>query len=643
MSAPAAQRRSPIGLRREVTLLVPASLLVLLALVVFTLLSYRAAIDQGVEERRREALSAARAAAGELATGGPPAPRLSDLRRFSAVGGAYLATLNGNIQTASGEELPGGLLDPFGALPGGVGDGVVTGPDAATSGRVVAVVPASVGGQPHLLRVDLDAGALAAQRRGLRVLTLVVLVAGVGVVVLLILFLRQLLAPYDELVARARALSGDEAGGAAGDEDDVELLVRTFERGMAALAAGHGGKPQGTGGPGDTGELTGGDLADADLAALQRTLAASLESGLLLLDRQGGVVALNAAGAELLGVDEPPPGCAVEEALDRHPDMVALLSRAVERGQGVQRKELRLTVPEPAAGGEAEMLLGLSVHPLRRTAPGGDAGSGEVEEVRGYLVLFADLTEARRRGDEARLEESLVRLGELAAGVAHELRNSLATMRGYLSLMERSPEDSPAGYLAEVRHEADQLQRVLEDFLAFARPGSARLEEVSLVAIAERAAADPALQGGEVEVVAAPGTPTLTGDPQMLERAVRNLMSNAREAHREAGAAGPVAVRVGPVVGPAGGVELSVEDRGEGVPAELEGRLFDPFVTGRPGGVGLGLALSHRIVGLHGGTLRLEPREGGGTRARISFPAERLAGESPVEEDDEGWQDRYEG
>ena len=394
--------------------------------------------------------------------------------------------------------------------------------------------------------------------------------------------------------------------------------------------------------PGGEAGRAGGEVADADLAALQRTLAASLESGLLLLDREGGVVALNAAGGELLGVEEPPPGAALAEALGRHPSMVALLSRAVESGHGVQRKELRLTVPDPS-GGEREALLGLSVHPLRRLAPGDDGA--EVGEVRGYLVLFADLTEARRRGEEARLEESLARLGELAAGVAHELRNSLATMRGYLTLMERSPEDPPAGYLAEVRREADQLQRVLEDFLAFARPGSARLEEVSLVAVAERAAADPALQGAEVEVVASPGTPTLTGDPQMLERAVRNLLSNAREAQREAqgevGAA--VVVRVGPAEGPAGGVELSVEDRGDGVPAQIEGRLFDPFVTGRPGGVGLGLALSHRIVGLHGGSLRLEPRDGGGTRARMSFPEERLAGESSAEEGADTWQDRCEG
>lgn len=611
------------------SLLVPASLVVLLALTAFTLLSYRGAIETQVEERRNEALRFARSAAAELAVASAASSQLSVLRRYSAVDGAYLATPSGNLVMASGEDLPGGLLDPFaGGGDGGesdpprIGDGRVAGPDATTGGRVIAVVPATLNGQSHLLRVDLDAGLLAAQRRGLTVLTVVVSVAGGGVVLLLILFLRQLLAPYDHLVARARQLSSEVSG----EEDDVELLVRTFERGVAALAA---GRPGGLDPGGTDGALKGGEetATDADLAALQRTLAASLESGLLLLDRRGAVVALNPAGAALLRVPVPATGTPLATGLAPNPGLVELLASAVESGQAVQRREHVLTLADGGA-----VPLGLSVHPLRRVRDVDEAkGVPAADEIRGYLVLFADLTEARRQGEEARLGESLARLGELAAGVAHELRNSLATMRGYLTLMERSPDDAPGAYLLEVRREADHLQRVLEDFLAFARPGSARVEELSLVAIAERAAADPALEGSAVDVVAAPGTPTLRGDPQMLERAVRNLLRNAHEAQREAGVGESVTVRVGPLSAagegePGGGVELSVFDRGGGVPEALADRLFHPFVTGRPGGVGLGLALSHRIVDLHGGTLRLDPRPGGGTVARITFPAEAVAG-----------------
>lgn len=273
------------------------------------------------------------------------------------------------------------------------------------------------------------------------------------------------------------------------------------------------------------------------------------------------------------------------------------------------------------AGGETRK-LGLTVHPLRR-----DDGS-----VRGWLVLFADLTEVQRRAGESRLAESLAQLGEMAGGVAHELRNSLATLRGYLTLIERRPdEESIADYLSEIRHEADHLERVLEDFLAFARPGTARFQELSLTQLARRTAADPALSGVEVRVSAAADTDVrLRGDSQLLERALRNLLHNAAQAEQEAGGRGPIELSIDRLEGD-DGVELAVADRGPGLAPEMRERLFHPFATGRRGGVGLGLALAHRIVTLHGGRIRLDDREGGGTRAVLTFPRDTIvtAGSDP--------------
>jgi len=617
--------RRPLSLRREVAILVPVSLLLLLLLAAFTLLSYRNAVDLLIDARRGEAQRAARAAAADLAAGGDPAMLLADLRRrVPAVRRALLVDATGRTLAASGELPLGPPLAPFLADSAGAesAEPRAVGPDELLPDVVAALaaLPPSPAGAAsgRLLRVDLDAALLAAQRRGLTVLTVVVLVVGSAVGLLLILFLRHLLRPYDALLERARQVGGDE------EADDVELLLSTFERGMAALAR--------RGGEGAD-EARGGAGADADIAALERTLAASLESGLLLLDRDGGVMALNPVGTALLEVAAPVAGTPLGEALAPHPELVGLLAGAVRTGRPIQRHELSL---ETASGART---LGLTVHPLRRAAGGADAAGEAAEDAtggdggsapRGFLVLFADLTEVRRQADEARLADSLVRLGELAAGVAHELRNSLATLRGYLTLIERSPQGSPAGYVEEIRHEADHLQRVLEDFLAFARPGSARVEETSLAAVAERAAADPALGDTRVSVAAA-AAPRLRGDPQLLERAVRNLLRNAAEAQRQAaaegGAEGGVAVEVSVAPAADGGCELVVADRGAGVPVEIEDRLFQPFVTGRPDGVGLGLALAHRIVSLHGGSLRLEPRPGGGTRAVMHFPPDRIVTE----------------
>jgi signal transduction histidine kinase len=165
--------------------------------------------------------------------------------------------------------------------------------------------------------------------------------------------------------------------------------------------------------------------------------------------------------------------------------------------------------------------------------------------------------------------------------------------------------------------------RVLEDFLSFARPESLRLESLDVGALLARAAHDPAL--GEVSVVLATPTtplPAIAGDPHLLERALRNLLHNAARAHSEAGAGGPIEVT--PRVA-AEGLEIAIADRGRGLPEGPVEHLFQPFVSGRAGGVGLGLPLAQRIVALHGGTLRLEARpDGPGAQAVLTLPFDTI-------------------
>ncbi|MCB1035375.1 MAG: hypothetical protein KDD47_16240, partial [Acidobacteria bacterium] len=171
---------------------------------------------------------------------------------------------------------------------------------------------------------------------------------------------------------------------------------------------------------------------------------------------------------------------------------------------------------------------------------------------------------------------------------------------------------------AEIRRETDHLKRVLEDFLLFARPGTARATEVALEGVVRRAAADPALEGAAVELHRlSADIPSLLGDEQLLEHAFRNLLRNAVRAQSESGRDDPIIVELGR---DAETLFVRIEDRGAGLPEEIGERLFQPFVSGFRGGVGLGLAVSHRIVTLHGGRLRLLNRTGGGARAEVVFP-----------------------
>jgi PAS domain S-box-containing protein len=556
-----------VRLPRESRILLPAALLLLIILSSFTLLSFRHALDILTLEQRELALRMAKDLAGRLSRGEGAelemsAGRLPPGSRIAVVtpdGGALL-----EIGTFERRDF---LLQGFDGGPAS------SGPDEATPEHVAALAPTQWQGRAALLRLDLPAFHLARQRSGLRVLTAVVVTVNFAVALLVVHFIRSLLRPFETILARAREV---DPGAPAGD--DTAYLLSIFERALDAL--------------------TGAD----DLTALQRTLGSSLESGLLLVHQDGRVLALNPSGATLLGVPGAAVGESLKDLLAGQPALLEVLDGAITRERSVHRHESVI------ADREGTRTLGLTVHPLRH--PDG--------AIRAFLVLFVDLTEAQRLANEQRLSRTLAQVGELAAGLAHELRNSLATIKGYLALIERAPGDDAVGdHVAEMRREAEDLQRVLDDFLSFARPGSTRLEPVSLETVARRAAADPALGGAAVRLASrCDKPPTLQGDAQLLERAVRNLLHNAKEAQARAGREAPVEVLV-----TQRGERLTLEilDCGDGLAEEIRDRIFQPFATTRPEGVGLGLALARRIVDLHGGRLSIEARPGGGTVARLEF------------------------
>jgi signal transduction histidine kinase len=571
-----------MGQRQEVQILLPSALLIMAVLSTFALFAYRNTVQLLVETRQAEAMRMGRQLASEMARG--PLPSRGALRQGLPVASA-VTVFNDKKETVvsfgSRAMGPSGLMTADGASRGWFFGALLGGGDVISS-----QVLFDRGGRHFSLQVDLPSPVLRSRQRGLRILTPVVLLVNGAITVWVLFFLRRLMVPFDRLVEQARS-AGQEM---TGSQDEVAFLAETFEKALEALS----------------------HREIDELEALQGTLGRSLKSGVLLCDAKGHVQALNEMGADVLQVGGFEVGSPLNEAFGRQSEFVVLLEKAVRKGETVQREECKI------ATAEGERTLGITAHPLRR----------EDGSVRGFLVLFADLTQAKEELREKHLVESLAQLGELTAGVAHELRNSLATMRGYLGLMERDPEDEQsAEYLVEMRRESDHLARVLEDFLTFARPGSARGEEVDLAGLAHRAAVDPALDGAEVVVRSTVSGEELVvwGDAQLLERALRNVLSNAVEAQAETGVQEPIEIIL---TVRQGGTEVAILDRGPGVAPEIRERLFDPFFTSRSGGVGLGLALTRRIVLLHAGSISLEPRAHGGTRAEIWLPVGKSVTES---------------
>lgn len=247
-------------------------------------------------------------------------------------------------------------------------------------------------------------------------------------------------------------------------------------------------------------------------------------------------------------------------------------------------------------------------------------------EVAGAVVMLGNQTmeslQRIRSAEEARRREALAAVGEMASGLAHEVRNPLAAIQGAVQVLEGEGNAARQREMLQVvEEESARLGRVAGEFLEYARPASPRREPVALGDLAREAARAAGATGGGAppEVTVAPGVPEVLGDPDQLRRLFDNLVANAMQA---AGPRGRVRIAV---VGTGDGrARLSVEDDGPGIPPEDRDRVFRPFHTARPGGTGLGLALVHRIVEGHGGKIRIRTGELGGAAFLVELPGREL-------------------
>jgi signal transduction histidine kinase len=258
--------------------------------------------------------------------------------------------------------------------------------------------------------------------------------------------------------------------------------------------------------------------------------------------------------------------------------------------------------------GPSRQLIGLTTVPLIDTE----------HRLLGLLALFTDLTPYRELEARVRELQTLADLGEISAGIAHEFRNSLSTMLGYLKLAKRagSTEDMSAS-IEKSEREASLLAEAVDRLLAFARPMQIERRAIDLLELTQEVCERVAPE--DVTLTCDGVTARVEGDRSLLVRALDNLVRNAIDSVREKGSGG---VRVTVLDGDAASVR--VEDDGVGIePADIP-RLMLPFQSQKPSGYGLGLPLARKIVLLHGGTIRLTGRKGEGAVATIELPSRRV-------------------
>jgi two-component system CheB/CheR fusion protein len=236
---------------------------------------------------------------------------------------------------------------------------------------------------------------------------------------------------------------------------------------------------------------------------------------------------------------------------------------------------------------------------------------------RQYLAIRYDIT--ARKAAEAKLREqtALAQLGQLAAVVAHEVRNPLAGIRGSLQVIEGglSRESGERPVIASIIRRIDQLSRSMEHLLLYARPQRPMLRSVPVSAVlAEVVMSARAALGAECpDIVASGDEISVSADPDMLRAVLLNLLLNACQAASDSA----VDVQTTSLDGRG---SIRILDRGPGLPPHVRERLFEPFVSSRAAGTGLGLAIVRRLTDAQGGTIALADRQGGGTEAELVFP-----------------------
>ncbi|MDJ0870000.1 MAG: ATP-binding protein [Myxococcota bacterium] len=348
-------------------------------------------------------------------------------------------------------------------------------------------------------------------------------------------------------------------------------------------------------------------------------LVGSIRSGLVAVDRDGAIAALNADAARLLGATLPPQavlGRPVGEVLAAQPAVARLLLAALDGRERASRAELAL---EPGAG--PPLTIGYTIGPVR------DADGA----VRGAVLQFRDLTPYERAAEQARLRERLAALGQMAAGLAHEMRNPLAGMKILVGLLRRRLEGRPeeTALLDELKQELRGLADSVTDCLEFVRPVELRCEPVDPVGVVEesltRARARVAFAGA-VERDYADGLPPLRSDGEGLHGVLTNLILNAFEALGEAHGGAPrvvLGIQRGEVVQGVPALVFTVADNGPGIPEALRERVFYPFFTTKQRGSGVGLANVQKWVAGLGGRLDVDSASGRGAAFHVHVPLAR--------------------
>jgi two-component system sensor histidine kinase PilS (NtrC family) len=347
----------------------------------------------------------------------------------------------------------------------------------------------------------------------------------------------------------------------------------------------------------------------ADLRALHERIVESIRSGLVTTDLDGLIYTFNAAAEEITGYTaEALRGEDVSILFGALDPKVEESLRAAEAGAASPRYEADCLTADGL-----RLRLGYSIFPL----------FGETGARTGLVITFQDLTQVRALEETSRRQDRLAAVGRVAAGIAHEIRNPLAAMRGSIQVLRSEMNGDPgqAELMEIVLRESDRLNHIITDFLTYARPRPVSLADTDLREPLRETFTllrhSPETRDGHAIEEDFPEEPVrVQADAAGLRQVFWNLARNALSAMPTGGR-----LRV-ELQRPTnhGRVRITFTDTGQGMSPEQVERLFEPFSSSTTGGTGLGLSIVYQIIRDHGGTINVRSREGHGTTIIIELP-----------------------
>jgi two-component system sensor histidine kinase HydH len=339
-----------------------------------------------------------------------------------------------------------------------------------------------------------------------------------------------------------------------------------------------------------------------DTRAVASEIVANLPVGLVATGSDGRVTHINADAAALLEADpQTALGRGAEDVLPA--EIAAMAGEADENGTPITRElTLRTTDGEFPANVGAAQVLAEEGSPL------------------GHIFILSDLTEIHRLQAEARQREKMAAIGNLAAGIAHEVRNPLSSIKGYATyfagLFEDGSENRKAA--AVMIAETERLNRVISELLDLSRPSDFKFRETDAETVMDTVSRllqqDAADRKIEIDVAVEPDLPPAELDADRLVQALLNIGINGVQAMDEGGTLSLRARRE------ESALVIEMADTGPGIAHEHLETIFDPYFTTKPQGTGLGLAVVRKIVEGHGGTVGVAAEPGRGTTFTITLP-----------------------